>query len=161
MSLLKRIFKLKNKKEIDKYRDCIFVEEVSLLLQSKLKLTNKRIYKIKKTIDSNKFIVNIINHYNSYDENKIINTKKLLSQNNIPIKVYDDKFLKGNFNKEFVKDNYSKDDVYEFKELGYLENISSTEKVRLVTDQYVIFDTGHDILIRSFDELSRINKEKV
>lgn len=161
MSLLKKIFKIKNKKYIDPYKDCVFIEEIVPLFSDNAGTTNKRIYKIKNTIEPNNFIIGDINKDISYDKNKMINTKRLLSQDNILIKVYDNEFLKGNFNKEFVKNNYAKNDVYEFKELGYLGNISSVEKVRLVTDQYVIFDTGNSISIRSFDELNKLIKEKV
>lgn len=159
MSFLKRILCKNNEDNI--YKNCIFVEEIIPLLADKAVTTNKKLYKIKKMIEPNKFTIISLNENDGYIKNQIISMSKVLSQNNIPIKVYDNKFLNGDFDKNFTKKNYAIGDIYEFKDLGYLGNISSTEKIRLVTDQYVVFDTGSDISLKSFEELDRLNKEKI
>ena len=159
MNFLKKILTKSNEENI--YKNCIFVEEIVPLLSDKALTTNKTLYKIKKMVELNKFTIVSLNESDGYVKNQIVSMNKILSQNNIPIKVYDNKFLKGNFDENFSKNNYFKGDIYKFKELGDLGNISSMEKIRLVTDQYVIFDTGSDISLKSFEELDRLNKEKI
>lgn len=163
MGILKRLFKniKEENKEVDIYKNCIFVKETMPFFSDIAKTTNKTISKVKRTLDEDKYLIYELYSYYKDEKTEIFSKRNLISQNTIPIKVYDEKFSTGIFDSNFEKDGFKKGDIYKFNALGYLGNISSIEKILLVTDQYVIFDNGNKVSLRTFDELKRSIKEKI
>lgn len=135
----------------------VLVEEVIPVYHDYAKTANKTIYRLKKVLGENK--AEFTEGYSKYT--KIYNPNKFITQNGVPIKAYDDDFNKGEFDLTFKKDGYEVGQFYEFKGLGYLGNLNKYCRIKLVTDQYVVFDSGKHASLYNYDELARLIKEEI
>lgn len=148
---------LKNKLFYGEDYGKVIVDEVIPIFHDYAKTANKTVYIFKKDLSDNKAEFSEGN--STYV--KIFNPNKFLSQNGIPIKIYEQDFNKGLFDITFEKNGYKVGALYEFNGLGYLGNLSNLCEIKLVTDQYVIFNCGKNVLLYSYKELNRLIYKRV
>lgn len=135
----------------------VIVKEVIPIFHNQSQTANKTVYIFNKALDENK--AEFVQGYSKIT--KIYHSNEFITQNGVPIKIYDDRFSRGKFDLEFKKEGYEVGKIYSFKGLGYLGNLNTSCKVKLVTDQYVIFDTANNISFYSYNELKKIVKEEI
>lgn len=135
----------------------VIVDEVIPVFHNYARTANKTVYRLQKVLGENK--AKFTEGYSK--STKIFNPNEFLTQNGVPIKIYDDNFNKGEFDLTFKKDGYEVGKCYEFKGLGYLGDLNKSCKIKLVTDQYVIFDNGNDTSLYSYEELTRLVKIEI
>lgn len=144
------------KKKICRSYGYIMVNEELPIFHDYARTTNKTIYKLEKLLEQNKAVFST-----TYSQTtSVYNELDFITQKNIPIRIYDFAFKKGEFDVSFQKKGYRVGDIYRFWGLGYLGNIESRGIVKLVTDQYVVFDGGSNIFLYTYKELERLNKKK-
>ena len=134
-----------------------WIEEVMPKFQDRASTTNKTIYTVT-SLDSYG-IAEVIKVPSGYGEKTTeFKQNKVLTQKEIPIKFTKKGALKY-FDKHFSKNKYETGQVYVFEALGFLGNLESINQVKVVTDNYVIFDNKNygSLSTYSFEELERIN----
>lgn len=145
------------KKKICKNYGYIIVKEVLPIFYDYAKTTNKTVFRLEKSIEKNKAV--FISDASS--EIKVFSNSDFVTQNGKPIRVYDFIFKKGEFDINFQKEGYKVGDIYQFLGLGYLGNLDCRGVIKLVTDQYVIFDGGKSIFLYSYKELELLHKKYI
>lgn len=137
----------------------IIIDEVIPTFHDQARTSNKTVFRLKRVIAGNKAL--FVDKYNS-EQVLFYHKQKLVSQNQTPIRTFDEKFNNGVFNKSFEKEGYVVNQMYEFRGLGYLGNLKDVLVVKLVTDQYVVFENSEGyIVLYSFEELNRLLKTRL
>lgn len=101
-------------------------------------IANKTIYLVKSVADETVVKGMRLGVFPS-EEEVLYLSERVLTQNQVPVKVRNEQLSPIHADDSFTKEGFRKGQIYHFRDLGYLGDKNSDEKVELVTDQLVVF----------------------